>query len=405
MFKRGLVALSADPIHNGHIDLIREARTQAKEILVAVANNDEKKNSYLFSLKERTDFARQALNGMDGVKVVNFSTEILSDAYLYFGCDVLFRGVRDDKDQAYEETQMGYHKMIYPQLNPVYLSFRGKNATISSTIVKAFTQHYIDVTQYVPIFVKRALEERVCKQYKVGVTGGIAVGKSWVTDTLAKSLNAYFLYNGKQTLLPTIPRNERGLFGTAIKFDDLIRSVYEDSAIGLSEMRKQLDYLCLANGSRVSILNPNGTVNRPVLGKFIFNTHPEMRLQVQNLTQPFVDAKYRGALKKAGPGVVVIEWAQLAEMNMGWLTNHNVVVVDSPDRAKFVEQRQISQEEFLSKTQFQWSAEQKVQALQSMAQKDGEGYIIQFQNTVENNSINELTDNVLKLFGLDENEK
>lgn len=404
MFKRGLVALSGDPIHNGHIDLVRESKTRAKEVLVAVANNDEKKNSYLFSLKERTDFARRALNGIDGVKVVNSPTEILSDTYLHFGCDALFRGIRDDKDQVYEETQMGYHKMIYPKLNPVYLSFRGRN-TISSSAVKAFVQHHIDVAQHVPLFVKRALEEKISVQYKIGVTGGIAVGKSWVTNQLAKALDAFFLYNGKQ--LPGVyPRNHpsrlgRDWFGTAINFDDLIRSVYEDPATGPSEMRQQLDYLCLANGSMKSILNPNGTIDRPALSKFIFNTHPEMRLQVQELTQPFVDAKYREALHKAGPGIVVIEWAQLAEMQMGWLTNHNVIVVDSPDRPKFIEQRQISQEEFASKTRFQWTAEQKTQALVADASKDGEGHVIQFQNSLHDNKIESLVEETLKLFNLD----
>lgn len=383
MYKRGLVALSADPVHYGHLDLIKTAKTCCQHLLVLVANNDEKRNSYLFNQKERTDFVRRLVNGMADVEVIESSTEILSDTYLTFACDALFRGIRDDKDQIYEETQMRYHRMIYPKLNPVYLAFRGEKNNISSSVVKAFTKHHIDVSKYVPIYVKKALEERINNQYKIAVTGGIAVGKSWVTNSLANVCN------------------NLGVRTSAIRFDDFIREIYEEMTPGSIKMRQELENLCFEAGSKTSILNSDGTVNRPVLGRFIFS-HPsnEIRINVQELTQPLVDAKYREALKKAGSGLVVIEWAQLAEMEMGRLANHNAIVVDSPDRPTFIEERKISQEEFKNKTQFQWTAEKKSQVLESMARKDGEGCIIQFSNTLRDNKISDLADKVISLFSL-----
>ncbi len=383
MYKRGLVALSADPVHYGHLDLIQIAKLECKHLLVLVANNDEKRNSYLFAKNERINFVRKLLHGMADVEVIESSTEILSDTYLNFGCDVLFRGIRDQKDQVYEETQMKYHKMIYPKLNPIFLKFSGEKSNISSSLVKAFTKHHIDISNYVPIFVKKALEERINNQYKIAVTGGIAVGKSWVTDTLVKTCN------------------DRGVHTTAINFDNLIRLIYEESTPGSIKMRRELEYLCLEAGSQISILNQDGTVNRPVLGRFIFS-HPsnDVRIRVQELTQPLVDAKYREALNRAGSGLIIIEWAQLAEMDMGRLTNHNVIVVDSPDRSFFIEQRKISQEDFKNKTKFQWTAEKKSQVLESAARKDGVGHIIQFSNTIQDNKINDLADEVISLFSL-----
>jgi pantetheine-phosphate adenylyltransferase len=383
MYERGLVALSADPVHYGHLDLIQMAKSGCKHLLVLVANNDEKRNSYLFTKNERINFVRRLLHGMADVEVIESSTEILSDTYLNFGCDALFRGIRDEKDRVYEETQMKYHKMIYPKLNAIPLKFGGEKSNISSSLVKAFTKHYIDVSNYVPIFVKKALEERINNQYKIAITGGIAVGKSWVTNSLTKVCN------------------DRGVRTTAVKFDDFIRMIYEESTPGSIKMRQELEYLCLEAGSQTSILNQDGTVNRPVLGRFIFS-HPsnDVRIRVQELTQPLVDAKCREALNKAGSGLVIIEWAQLAEMDMGRLANHNVIVVDSPDRSFFIEQRKISQEEFKNKTQFQWTAEKKSQVLESAARKDGEGHIIQFSNTIQDNKINDLADEIISLFSL-----
>lgn len=388
MYNRGLVALSADPIHYGHLDLIKTAKTCCQRLLVLVANNDEKKNSYLFNQKERTDFVRRLVNGMADVEVIESSTEILSDTYLTFACDALFRGIRDDKDQIYEETQMRYHRMIYPKLNPIYLSFKGEKNDVSSSVVKAFTKHHIDVSKYVPIYVKKALEERINNQYKIAVTGGIAVGKSWVTNSLVKVCN------------------ERGIRATAIKFDDFIRTIYEDSAPGPTALRIEIDRLvgkyCSIDG--MTVFDQDGSFNRAVLSTCMFGKHtnPQLRLEVQALTEPFVNAKYREALKKAGFGLVVIEWAQLAEMEMGRLANHNAIVVDSPDRPAFIEERKISQEEFVNKTKFQWTAERKVQALISNASKDGgEGNVIQFQNNLHDNKIKDLTEEVLKLFNLE----
>lgn len=398
MYKRGLVALSADPVHNGHINLVTSAKNYCDKLFVSVANNDEKKYKYLFSMKERTDFVRRALSGMVDVEVIESPTQILSDTYLHYGCDGLFRGIRDDKDQVYEETQMGYHKMICPQLEPVYLSFR-KNENISSTLVKSFTSHHIDVSKLVPIFVKRRLEETICKQYKIAVTGGIAVGKSWVTDKLVTACNKKF------TQYVTDCRRDFGITdmspfkATAIKFDELIRAVYDDPAPGPVQMRIELDLLCSKAGSKVSTLHPDGTVDRVSLSKFMFESaSSDLKLEIQKLTQPFVEAKYREALKNAGAGLIVIEWAQLAEMEVGYWSNNNTIVVDSADRDEFVRERNISSIQLANVSKTQWNAESKTRALEFAAKKDGEGNIIQFINSIKDNKMNELTTAVLSLF-------
>lgn len=413
-YKHGLVALSADPIHNGHVKLIKAAKEQSEKVSVLVANNDEKRNSYLLSLKERQDLASRALKDIPGVEVIESPTEVLADTYLLFGCDALFRGIRDDKDMAYEVSQMNYHRLIYPNLNPVYLPFR-KDGGISSSVVKAFTQNYIDTSQYVPMFVKQALEEKICGQYKIAITGSMAVGKSWVVDNLVKICNEKLVekyYNkkprknlfGNEEYAHVVDNNDVPVFkAKSINFDNLIRDVYNDPMPGAVAMRKEIEEWFKEQGETESVLNSDGTINRPVLAQSMFTKdsgHDFFRSKVQKLTQPFVEAKYRQALKLAGSGLIIVEWAQLAEMGLGHLTNNNVIVVDTPDRLYFSETRKILYRDLEARSRFQWSAEEKVRSILDAGAKDGQAHVIKFSNTVRDNKINELAAEILEFFGV-----
>jgi pantetheine-phosphate adenylyltransferase len=51
--RRAIYPGSFDPVTNGHLDVIERARKLFDEVVVAVANNDEKQP--LFSLEQRLD--------------------------------------------------------------------------------------------------------------------------------------------------------------------------------------------------------------------------------------------------------------------------------------------------------------------------------------------------------------
>ncbi len=52
---------SFDPVTNGHLDVIQRACTLFDELIVAVAFNDQKGKSTLFSINERIDVGKRAL--------------------------------------------------------------------------------------------------------------------------------------------------------------------------------------------------------------------------------------------------------------------------------------------------------------------------------------------------------
>ena len=61
---------SFDPVHNGHIHIIRRAAKLFDRVFVAVAANPDKQP--LFSIPERVELLREALAGAENVEVITF---------------------------------------------------------------------------------------------------------------------------------------------------------------------------------------------------------------------------------------------------------------------------------------------------------------------------------------------
>jgi pantetheine-phosphate adenylyltransferase len=62
---------SFDPLHNGHIDIIRRASRIFDHITVAVANNRQKPNAFL-EIDERLAVVRESIEGMPRVEAATF---------------------------------------------------------------------------------------------------------------------------------------------------------------------------------------------------------------------------------------------------------------------------------------------------------------------------------------------
>ena len=68
--RTGIYPGSFDPLTNGHLDIIQRAVKLFDRVVVAIANNEQKKP--LFSLRERLDLVKQAVGSMPNVEVDSF---------------------------------------------------------------------------------------------------------------------------------------------------------------------------------------------------------------------------------------------------------------------------------------------------------------------------------------------
>lgn len=359
---RGLLALSADPITIGHIDLVRKAAKRCNDLIVLIANNDQKMGKYLFPLETRVAMCERALEeaNIRNARVIG-SSGLLVDVYLREGCDVIIRGIRNATDYTYEQEQMALHALILPELTDriEYIQANKDLVHISSTMVKAFASHHLDITDFIPLFVKQMVEEQMLGQYKIAVTGSIAVGKSFVASELTNVLR------------------EQNTEAHHINLDQLIRELYAENTAGAQNVRDRLAEL-LGN----DVLTENRTnVNREKLAEKMFakTTTTKVREEVHTLTAPHVERKYREALH-GKRGLIVFEWAQLAEMHMGHYTNNNVIVVDSPDKEAFANKRGINKERLEELSVLQKSASQKLRMLQSEVDRADHGQLLLYTN-------------------------
>jgi pantetheine-phosphate adenylyltransferase len=136
-----------DPVTNGHIDIIKRAALIFDKIIVAVADNKDKKT--MFSLKERVKFMKKATEKFEKVEVKSFSSLLVEFAKKE-NAKIIIRGLRAVSDFEYE-LQMGYaNKSLDKEIETIYLMPSLKNAFISSSVVRSILKYNGDVSHLVP---------------------------------------------------------------------------------------------------------------------------------------------------------------------------------------------------------------------------------------------------------------
>lgn len=146
-----------DPITLGHEDIVTRAAHLFGRVIVAVAAGHHKKT--LFSVDERVDMARLALQSVDGVEVLPFDG-LLRDFVRRQGAPVLVRGLRAVTDFDYEFQLAGMNRTLMPEVETVFLATHDKYQFISSTLVREIATLGGEVDEFVSTGVNRRLHDR-----------------------------------------------------------------------------------------------------------------------------------------------------------------------------------------------------------------------------------------------------
>ncbi len=368
MYRRGLFPLSADPITYGHLNIIARAARECDELIVMISSSDTKKPT--FTLAERAAMTKRAVEHdlLTNVRVL-WSADIVGSLYLELGCDALFRGVRSDKDRRDEEELLGAYYALWPFMHGhiVLLEAHEDLRHVSSTVARIWAARCLPLESIVPLHVKQALEERVVGQYKIGITGGIATGKSWLSTSLADAAAA------------------RGIAVHSIQIDEMIRRAYDATTMGGETLRAAIS----------AVLGPaaiNGkTVDRRYIAERIFDPAfgEQRRADYLALTMPYVKLEYQRALhdRSGTPrsGLIIVEWSQFAEMHMNAWVNNNIVVVsaDPRDHTAFIEKRGITAARLANNQALQWPASKVTRELQNRVIEAGSGRVWEFRNALQ----------------------
>jgi pantetheine-phosphate adenylyltransferase len=145
-----------DPVHFGHLDIVKRACRIFDRVVVAVAENPAKKP--LFSLEERIELFRKTLDceGLtEKVEVLGFNT-LLVDLLKELNTNLVLRGIRLFTDFEYE-LQIAFTNFKLAGVETLFMMPSQDYIHISSTIVKDVARHGGDLKNLVPPVVEEAL--------------------------------------------------------------------------------------------------------------------------------------------------------------------------------------------------------------------------------------------------------
>jgi pantetheine-phosphate adenylyltransferase len=147
-----------DPIHLGHLDVIRRGSRIFDRLVVGVGINPEK--SPFFTPEERAALVRQVVAPIPNVEVRTF-TGLAVRFVRDVGARIMLRGLRTTSDMEYEFTMSLANRALDPEIETVFLMAKETYSHISGTLLRQIAELGGDLEKFVPPEVKSALHVRV----------------------------------------------------------------------------------------------------------------------------------------------------------------------------------------------------------------------------------------------------
>jgi len=163
MCQRVIYPGTFDPITYGHIDLIKRAQEIFGEVIVAVADNPQKRP--LFSLKERVTLVKRAIQDLKGVSVESFSGLVIDYARKK-KIRVIIRGLRMISDFEYEFQMALTNRKLSADIETIFLMPKEHFSYLSSRLLKEAASLGADLKEFVPDFVEKALKKKLCSSLR-----------------------------------------------------------------------------------------------------------------------------------------------------------------------------------------------------------------------------------------------
>lgn len=124
---------SFDPVHNGHLDIIKRCCPLFDEVIIAVLGNEAKEP--LFSVAERVEIIQREIEGLEGCRVEGFSG-LLVDFMDQIGARIIVRGLRAVSDFEYEFQMALMNRRLNGRVETVFLVPKDEYIYLSSRLVK-----------------------------------------------------------------------------------------------------------------------------------------------------------------------------------------------------------------------------------------------------------------------------
>ncbi len=363
---------SFDPIHFGHMDVVRRLSHLFSEVVVGLGMNSDKKP--IFSLEERADMATQALSDVPNATVIPYRILTVNHAYLQ-NIPLIVKGVRAAKDFDYERELNEVGESQEKRVETFLMFSRPEHSSTSSSAAKALQANEGLIDKYVPLYVKQRLEARMSGSYILGVTGEIGSGKSYVCTKFEEF--------GRDSKIP-VYNIDLDMIGHTI-LTTTQQPVYR-------EVQQQV---AATFGAHVQL--PDGTINRKPLGEIVFSDPDKLAKLNEIMKTPLMTGLQLALSGKRG--LVLFDAALIAESDMAYLCNNNVLLLDVNDASqqRRLVQRALSPEQIQRRLGSQYNPDEKQRRLAGAIQRDSNGRLWQYDDSdgADEAELRRLFDNIV----------
>lgn len=146
-----------DPVHLGHLDVIRRGRRLVDKLIVGVGENPEK--TPFFSSDERVGLLKTVTRDMPNVEVRPF-TGLAVSFVRTVGARIILRGIRTTSDMEYEFTMSLTNRAIDPEIETIFLMATETYAHLSGSLLRQIAVFGGELDKFVPPVVNEALMKR-----------------------------------------------------------------------------------------------------------------------------------------------------------------------------------------------------------------------------------------------------
>jgi pantetheine-phosphate adenylyltransferase len=148
-----------DPIHNGHIDIIRRCVEVFDEVIVAVAYNPHKDNA-LFTADERVALIRDSIRDLEPRARVDKFSGLSVEYAERIGAKVIIRSLRAVTDFEYELGMTHMNKYMKPHVETMFLFANPALFFSASHLIKEVASYGQRLPALVPAPVMQRLREK-----------------------------------------------------------------------------------------------------------------------------------------------------------------------------------------------------------------------------------------------------
>jgi len=156
--QRAIYPGSFDPVTNGHLDVIQRAARIFDRVIVAVADNTNKRA--LLTKEERVELLCEVTKGIKNVSVESFDSLVIEYARKK-RINVIIRGLRMTSDFDYEFQIALTNRRLAEDIETVFLMPSENVSFVSSGLLKEVAGLNADISSFVPGVVERKLKERL----------------------------------------------------------------------------------------------------------------------------------------------------------------------------------------------------------------------------------------------------